>query len=80
MQNGGWCAASFRAAMTFDKYGNSTACKSDGEGGLWANQVYVIKGDYERVVTVSHINLYFSILMHLEYIHAGWRASRNLLN
>ena len=44
VQNGGWCAASATAHKTFDKYGKSTACKSDGKGGGWANQVYVIKG------------------------------------
>ena len=44
VQNGGWCAASATAGKTFDKYGKSTACGSDGEGGPWANQVYVIKG------------------------------------
>ena len=44
VQAGGWCAASATAPQTFDKYGKSTACKSDGEGGGWANQVYVIKG------------------------------------
>ena len=44
VQNGGWCAASATAPQTFDKYGKSTACKGDGEGGGWANQVYVIKG------------------------------------
>ena len=44
VQHGGWCAASATAAHTFDKHGKSTACKSDGEGGVWANQVYVIKG------------------------------------
>ena len=44
VQHGGWCAASDTAAQTFDKYGKSTACKADGEGGGWANQVYVIKG------------------------------------
>ena len=43
VQNGGWCAASATAAKTFDKYGKSAACRSDGEGGPWANQVYVIK-------------------------------------
>ena len=43
VQNGGWCAASATAAKTFDKYGKSTECSSDGEGGPWANQVYVIK-------------------------------------
>ena len=44
VQNGGWCAASATAGETFNKYGKSTACGSDGEGGPWANQVYVIKG------------------------------------
>jgi len=44
VQNGGWCASSATAPQTFDKYGNSTACLSDGKGGPWANQVYVIKG------------------------------------
>ena len=44
VQNGGWCAASATAPDTFGKYGKSAACKADGEGGPWANQVYVIKG------------------------------------
>ena len=44
IQNGGWCAASATAVKTFNKYGKSAACRSDGEGGPWANQVYVIKG------------------------------------
>ena len=44
VQNGGLCAASATAPQTFDKYGKSTACKADGEGGPWANQVYLIKG------------------------------------
>ena len=43
VQHSGWCAASATAAKTFDKYGRSTACSSDGEGGPWANQVYVIR-------------------------------------
>ena len=46
VQDGGWCAASATATKTFDKYGKSTACKDGGEGGPWANQVYVIKGNY----------------------------------
>ena len=50
VQDGGQCAASSSAAKTFDKYGKSSACKSDGEGGPWANQVYYIKG--KRTVTV----------------------------
>jgi len=40
VQNGGWCAASATAPRTFDKYGKSTACRSDGKGGGGANQVY----------------------------------------
>ena len=42
VQNGGWCAASATAPQTYDKYGKSTACKDDGEGGPWASQVYFI--------------------------------------
>ena len=42
VQNGGWCAASATAPLTFDKYGPSAACGNDGEGGPWANQVYFI--------------------------------------
>ena len=45
VQNGGLCAASATAPQTFDKYGKSTACKADGEGGPLANQVYLIKGE-----------------------------------
>ena len=44
VQNGGWCATSANAFRTFSKYGKSSACKSDGEGGPWANHVYYIKG------------------------------------
>ena len=44
VQNGGWCAASAIAPQTFNKYGESAACKDDGEGGPWGNQVYVING------------------------------------
>lgn len=48
VQHGGWCAASATAYKTFDKYGKYNACQSDGEGGPWANQVYVIK-DFETL-------------------------------
>ena len=44
VQDGGWCASSALAAKTFNKYGKSSVCPSDGEGGPWANQVYYIKG------------------------------------
>ena len=53
VQNGGRCAASATALQTFDKYGISTACKNDGEGGPSANQVYLIKGE-----TLKLINFY----------------------
>ena len=43
VQNGGHCQTSATAPRTFNKYGKSTACKADGEGGPWANQVYVIQ-------------------------------------
>ena len=46
VQNGGWCASSAGAPSTYDKYGVSGDCRADGEGGPWANQVYVIKGKY----------------------------------
>ena len=36
------------ADQTFDKYGRSAACGSDGEGGPGANQVYVIKGKMSK--------------------------------
>ena len=49
VQDGGWCVASATAPKTFDKYGNSTACGSDGEGGPWANDVYVIRGETASV-------------------------------
>ena len=44
VQHGGWCAGSIIAPYTFNKYGRSSACKPDDEGGPLANQVYVIKG------------------------------------
>ena len=44
VQHGGWCAASATADETFDKYGKSSACEDDGEGGPWANQVYSFNG------------------------------------
>ena len=53
VQDGGQCAASATAPQTFDKYGTSTACKADGEGGPWANQVYLIKGE-----NIKSINFY----------------------
>ena len=53
VQDGGLCAASTTVQQTFSKYGESTACKTDGEGGPSANQVYLIKGE-----TIKSINCY----------------------
>ena len=44
VQHSGQCLASSTAPQTYNKYGNSSACSADGEGGHWANQVYQIKG------------------------------------
>ena len=44
VQDGGQCFGSATAPQTYNKYGKSAACRADGEGGAWANQVYVIKG------------------------------------
>ena len=52
VQNGGWCASSALAAKTFNKYGKSSVCPSDGGGGPWANQVYYIKGGYTATITL----------------------------
>ncbi|KAJ7380831.1 hypothetical protein OS493_007221 [Desmophyllum pertusum] len=42
VQHGGWCAASAIAPQTYAKYGKSSACNADGEGGPWANEVYSV--------------------------------------
>ncbi|XP_078364950.1 uncharacterized protein LOC144649337 [Oculina patagonica] len=40
VQDGGHCRTSPTAHKTYNKYGESQDCKSDGKGGPWANQVY----------------------------------------
>ena len=40
VQDGGMCFTSSTAHKTYNKYGTSQYCKSDGKGGPWANQVY----------------------------------------
>ncbi|XP_078579894.1 A disintegrin and metalloproteinase with thrombospondin motifs 20-like [Branchiostoma floridae x Branchiostoma japonicum] len=42
VQNGGWCAGSADGHDTYDKYGSSSACVADGEGGPYGNNVYQI--------------------------------------
>jgi len=60
VQNGGWCAASASAPQTYDKYGKSTACKADGEGGAWANQVYELEGKSRNFPSYSRRNSFLS--------------------
>ena len=46
VQHGGWCAGSYKST-NYQKYGSSSDCATDGEGGPWANQVYEITyGNY----------------------------------
>ena len=44
LQDGGMCSSSSTAHMTFQKYGESGECKSDGRGGKIANHVYALGG------------------------------------
>ncbi|KAI8510687.1 hypothetical protein Bbelb_116030 [Branchiostoma belcheri] len=45
IQNGGQCASSADARQTYNRYGPSTRCLPDGEGGPWANEVYLLTRD-----------------------------------
>ena len=40
IQDGGMCVTSASAHETYNKYGESQDCKSDGKGGFLANHVY----------------------------------------
>ena len=44
IQDGGMCVTSPTAHKTYNKYGESQDCKSDGKGGPWVNQVYRFPG------------------------------------
>jgi len=44
LQDGGMCLTSSTIHKTFQTYGRSSQCKSDGRGGKEANQVYAIGG------------------------------------
>ncbi|CAH1247090.1 Hypp7822 [Branchiostoma lanceolatum] len=46
LQNGGWCAGSSDEKVDFRKYGPSTRCYSNGEGGPWSSHVYEMKGSF----------------------------------
>ena len=43
LQVGGLCASDPLAHKRFARYGRSSFCKADGEGGLWSNQVYIFQ-------------------------------------
>jgi len=43
VQDGGQCFSSQKAEVAYNKYGTSSDCASDGEGGPMANSVYKIK-------------------------------------
>ncbi|XP_035695838.1 uncharacterized protein LOC118429462 [Branchiostoma floridae] len=47
VQHGGWCAGSADGLNTYNKYGPSTTCAADGEGGFWGNEVYKITAPTE---------------------------------
>ncbi|XP_078619941.1 uncharacterized protein LOC144886984 isoform X1 [Branchiostoma floridae x Branchiostoma japonicum] len=53
VQDGGQCFGSADAHNTYKKYGPSTACAADGEGGPWANEVYQITGSESVDLYVS---------------------------
>ncbi|XP_070545888.1 uncharacterized protein [Ptychodera flava] len=57
VQNGGWCASSADAEITYQKYGRSTNCAGDGEGGGWANQVYRITNSHTDRDTESSVQI-----------------------
>ena len=52
VQNGGQCFSSSTAATTFGKYGVSSACKADGEGGPWANEVYMFTNNKGKSIYI----------------------------
>ena len=49
VQDGGWCASSPTAHLTYNKYGTAVNCV-DGKGGMFANDVYIINGKIDRVM------------------------------
>lgn len=56
VQNGGQCFSSATAENTYDKHGASSACRVDGEGAAWANQVYFIRGKMSEIFIPTHSN------------------------
>ena len=56
VQDGGLCLVSGTISPTFNKYGISKDCKSDGKGGSGAIHVYVI-GGIQGMVHCIEINI-----------------------
>ncbi|KAI8522215.1 hypothetical protein Bbelb_019690 [Branchiostoma belcheri] len=44
VQHGGQCFGSADGINTYNRYGPTTTCAEDGEGGAWGNEVYKITG------------------------------------
>ncbi|XP_019629805.1 PREDICTED: uncharacterized protein LOC109474031 [Branchiostoma belcheri] len=44
VQHGGQCFGSADGINTYNRYGPTTTCAEDGEGGPWGNEVYKITG------------------------------------
>ncbi|XP_020609112.1 uncharacterized protein LOC110047687 [Orbicella faveolata] len=56
VQDGGWCASSPTAHLTYNKYGTAVNCV-DGKGGMFANDVYIINAYYTGVCSIFYTNL-----------------------
>ncbi|CAH1238914.1 PKD1L3 [Branchiostoma lanceolatum] len=54
IQHSGWCLGSADAQNTYQKYGPSTGCASNGEGGLWASEVYQITDELAHWLNISN--------------------------
>ena len=66
VQAGGWCASSATAKSTFKKYGQSSACNSNGKGGRFASSVYeIIEGKPFYNCLSLLMNDKINTLMHL---------------
>ena len=56
VQYGGQCMTSATAEKTFNRYGESNQCNTNGKGGSWANDVYIIRG-----LLIDVMILYFTL-------------------
>ena len=74
VQDGGLCAASAVAELTYGKHGPSDACGPEGEGGLMANHVYQTEGNVHKAVTpyvttAYHFTSYAAAAKQLDISH-----------